>query len=133
MKQERNPSDELPEALIARLRMADESIPIITARVDREISNLASQQFSSRPDKRRVAPMWFAVAATMVLAVFLIQSFERTDTGTAELYSDVDGSGQIDIADVMALARRSDQAASDAALAAFAMRVVSLKNDGDAS
>lgn len=133
MKQEKHESDDLPEALIARLKTADEPSPIITARVDREISNLAGKQFSSRPDKRRAAPVWFAVAATMVLAVFLIQSFERTDTGTAELYSDVDGSGQIDIADVMALARRSDRVATDAALAAFAMRVVSLKNDGDAS
>lgn len=133
MKHEDNPSDELPEALITELRRADKPAPIITAKVDRKIGGLARAQFSARRESRRVMPAWFAVAATMILAVFLVQVLDEPDVRDAALYSDVDGSGQIDIADVLALARRNDQATADAALTAFAMRVVSLTDDGDAS
>jgi len=126
--------DRLPDALIAELKAADKPGPVITAKVDRTVAELAQVQFSSRTRGRRhSAPAWLAVAAAMVLAVFLVQRSDQPQTGLAELYSDVDQSGQIDIADVLALARRNDGALTQAELDAFAMRVVALADKADAS
>lgn len=134
MMHEEDNSDRLPDSLIAELRKADKSSPLITAKVDRTVANLAHEQFSSRPGKHRhAAPAWLAVAATMVLAVFLLQTKYQPETDITELYTDVDKSGQIDIADVLALARRNGRKITQAELDAFALRVVSLADNGDAS
>lgn len=131
---EENKPDRLPDALIAELKAADKPGPLITAKVDRTVAELAHAQFSSRtPGRRRSTPAWLAVAAAMVLAVFLAQRNDQPETGVAELYTDVDRSGQIDIADVLALARRNDGGITQAELDAFAMRVVALADTGDAS
>lgn len=130
--QEDNPA-ELPESLIAELKQADAPRPLITAKVDRAIADLARDQFSSRPRKRTAAsPKWFAAAAAMLLAVFLLQTRDRPEPAIAELYRDVDQSGQIDIADVLALARRDNGKVTRAELDAFAMQLVSLEG-GDKS
>ena len=124
----------LPDELIAELKKADKPGPLITAKVDRSIANLAREQFASRPERRRrVAPAWYAVAATVVLAVLVLPLTNRLGTDDDALYADVDNSGQIDIADVLTLARRSDGKVSQAELDAFAMRVVALADTGDAS
>lgn len=133
MKQQDDRPDDLPEALVAELKRVDKPTPIITAKVDRTIAGLARTHFAARRESRRVRPAWFAIAATVILAVFFVQTVDRVNNGDVDLYSDVDGSGQIDIADVLALARNGDQTTSDAALTAFAKRVVSLADDGDAS
>lgn len=134
MTHEENHSDRLPDPLIAELRRADKPNPLITAKVDRTVANLAREHFSSRTGKRRhTGPAWLAVAATMLVAVFLLQTQDQPEPGVTELYTDVDNSGQIDIADVLALARRHDREATDTDLHAFAMRVVSLSDSGDES
>jgi len=131
---EKDNLEELPEELLAELKKADKPDSLITASVDRSIVNLAREQFSSRPERRRrAAPAWLAVAATIVLAVLVLPMSNRLNTGGGELYSDVDKSGQIDIADVLTLARRKDGKISQAELDAFAMSIVSLADTGDAS
>ncbi len=133
MTQEKDNTDQLPESLIAELRKADEPGPLITAKVDRVVANLATDHFASRPErKRRASPVWLAAAATLVLAVFLLQTQEQPETIVTDYYADVDSSGQIDIADVLALARRGDRAPTQTELDAFAMRVVSLDDAGGA-
>ncbi|MDH5454711.1 MAG: hypothetical protein OEY37_01490 [Gammaproteobacteria bacterium] len=124
----------LPDELVAELEKADKPGALITARVDRSIANLAREQFAARPERRRrVARAWYAVAATVVLAVLVLPFSNRLGTDDDALYADVDNSGQIDIADVLTLARRSNGKVSQAELDAFAMRVVALANSGDAS
>ncbi len=111
--------DDLPQALRDALRAADRAPPTITAAVDRAIARGAEVQFGAR---RWRAPGAWAAAACAVLAVALLLAPRPDEPGT---YRDVDGSGRIDIADVLALARRSE-APSQADLDAFAMRVVAL-------
>jgi len=132
MSHEEDNTDRIPDSLIAELRKADEPDPLITAKVDRMVAHLAREQFSTRHSTRRqIAPGWLAVAATMVLAVFLFQTLDKPEIDATKIYADVDNSGQIDIADVLALARRNGQEISQAELDAFAMRVVSLAQNGE--
>lgn len=131
---EENNLEELPDELLAELEKADKPGSLITAKADRIVANLAREQFATRPDKRRrITPAWYAVAATVVLAVLVLPLTNRLGTNDGSLYSDVDNSGQIDIADVLTLARRGDGKVSQAELDAFAMKVVSLDDAGDAS
>ena len=124
----------LPDELVAELKKADKPGALITAKVDRSVLNLAREQFESRPEKRRgIAPAWYAVAATVLLAVLVVPLSNRFGTVDDGLYTDVDNSGQIDIADVLTLARRADGEVTQAELDAFAMKVVSLADTGDTS
>jgi len=124
----------LPDELVAELKKSDKRGSLITARVDRSLANLAREQFASRPEKRRrIAPAWYAVAATVLLAVLVVPLSNRFGTVDDGLYADVDNSGQIDIADVLTLARRSDGEVTQAELNAFAMKVVSLADSGETS
>ena len=126
--------ENLPDELVAELKKADKPGSLITAKVDRSIANLAREQFESRPEKRRrVAPAWYAVAATVVLAVLVLPLTNRLGTSDDGLYADVDNSGQIDIADVLTLARRNTGEVSQAELDAFAMKIVTLAGAGDTS
>jgi len=131
---EEDKRERLPDELVAELKKADKPGSLITAKVDRSIADLAREQFESRPEKRRrVAPAWYAVAATVVLAVLVLPLTNRLGTSDDGLYADVDNSGQIDIADVLTLARRGDGEVSQAELDAFAMKIVSLADAGDTS
>ena len=132
MKHEEDYDEQLPESLIGELRRADKPEPLISARVDRTIAELAREYFSSRPGRRRLrTPVWYAAAASVVLALSVLQIQFRPDTGSTVHYVDVDRSGQIDIADVLALARRDADSVTQAELDAFAMQLVSLSNEGD--
>ena len=121
----REPDDHLPKPLIDELKRLDRAPDVITARVDRALAATARDHFSTRG-----APRWWrhsawgAVAACAVLAVALTVGREALDRDPA-LYSDVDGSGRIDIADVLALAR-SGSGIDQADLEAFAWHVVAL-------
>ena len=121
----REPDDHLPQALIDELKRLDRAPGVITARVDRAVAAAARDHFSARgfPWWRRHGA-WGAVAACAVLAVALTVGREALDRDSA-LYSDVDGSGRIDIADVLALAR-SGSGVDQADLDAFAWQVVAL-------
>ena len=133
MTHEKDNSDHLPESLVSDLRRADEPGAMITSKVDRAMADMALEHFAARPvRRRRAAPVWLAAAATLVLAVFILQTQQQPDPPLTGYYADIDGSGQIDIADVLALARRGDQAPTQAELDAFAMRVVALDENGGA-
>ena len=117
---------ELPQGLIDELRSADDPVPLITARVDREILRRAESQFSGRkPDTWRRYPTGAAVAATVLVVLFVVRPDTAPAPDTRDMYADHDDSGRVDIADVLYVARstgRIEQADIDD----FAMRVVSL-------
>ncbi len=125
MSEQNNDQDSLPPELIEALKSARKSVPVITARVDREISAQATAQFGRRARTRRYAGL--AVAASLMLAVFVAlirePQINSSIDPSADTFADLDASGQIDIADVLYLARRnSDQDAIDQ----FAYRIVAL-------
>ncbi|MGI9263762.1 MAG: hypothetical protein ACR2QU_02460, partial [Gammaproteobacteria bacterium] len=110
--------DDLPEALIEELRSADESVPLLTARVDREVLKMAREQFATRRSAWR-RPAWAAVAATVLLAVIIGQPMlERSAAPNLS-------PRQPDISDVLRLAReRAGQPGAQAEIDALAQRVV---------
>jgi hypothetical protein len=125
--------DDLPQSLIKGLKSADRPVPVITVRVDREISGMAQRHFAGRRRPVRVRPVWAAIAATVLIAVLVLQLRGPTPEPDA-LYADVDRSGRIDIADVLAAARAQPPGErSQAQLDAFAYRIVSLEASGDTS
>ena len=126
------PFDDLPASLVEALRRADEALPVITARVDRRIAELAREQFADRvaPSAMRKAA-WMGLAAALAVVVVGLQLWQPALQERRDIYADVDGSGRIDIADVLATARR--ESLSQAEIDAFANRVVSLNPVGDAS
>lgn len=134
MKPEKDRSDDLPQPLIEALESSDRPVSMITARVDREVSEMARRHFSLRRRPARAQRLaWTAVAAAVVVAVFAVQ-LQSPDPEQTSLYTDVDGSGRIDIADVLALARmQGTEERSQAELDAFASWIVSLARAGETS
>lgn len=130
MKRDENQFDDLPEALISELRSSDESLPLITARVDREVLKMAREQFATRrPAWRR--PAWAAVAAAVVLAVFMIPQFRLYEHQPA-LELNFASERQPDISDVLMLARLTqDEPGAQARIDALAYQVVSLGAPGE--
>ena len=127
-------SEQLPQALVDQVNAADQSVSLITSKVDREVLQLARAHFSSRRTARRRRPAWAAIAASVLIAFFAIQLREPPATETKAIYADIDHSGQIDIADVLAVARASGTSKkTQAEIDAFAMRIVSLTPSGDTS
>ena len=125
--------DELPDALIDALRHADRAPPLITTSVDRQVSQAARAQFRSRePVPRWQLPATGAVAAGLLIAA-LVAMFETPSiSDTVPVYADVDQSGRIDIADVMAYARKSgSEPGAEARIRSFAARIVSLNPRSD--
>ena len=123
--------EDLPQSLVDELKAADRPLPMVTARVDREIEAAGRSHFAGR---RRPVGLrrsgWAALAASVLVAVLVLQR-QAPAPEEGALYADLDRSGQIDIADVLAAARARD--ASPAELEAFAYRVVSLEASEDAS
>ena len=101
-----NEHDErLPKALVEALKRIDRAPEAITARADHAVSNAARIHFAARRTPRwQRQGAWGAAAACALLIVTLATS-RLTDRGNAPIYADIDGSGRIDIADVLALAR----------------------------
>ena len=128
MSDENVNNEDLAEELIAALKAADEAPLVITARVDRAVADLATAHFGSRRSAWKRQSGWVALAASVALVAALAVQFGspmfREETS---LYADVDGSGRIDIADVLAVARNEGSRVSQAELDAFAMRVVALE------
>lgn len=135
MIDENEERDNLPRELIDRLKAADRSVPMITSRVDREIADLSKAHFSDRQRpawKPRAA--WAAVAAAVVVALVVAQLHGPVVDEPAVIYADLDGSGRIDIGDVLQLAREhSGNEKAQADIDAFAMRIVSLSRAGETS
>lgn len=116
MKRDEKEFDGLPEELIRELRSSDESTPMITARVDREVMKMAREQFAlRRPAWRR--PAWVAVAAAVVLAVLVV---------------DFQSERQADISDVLIMARQTQgEPGAQERIDALAYQLVSLGSSGD--
>ena len=133
MVSEEEQFEDLPQSLIEGFKTAARPVPVITARVDRDISEMARTHFAARRQPIRMTrSAWAAVAATVLIAVLVTQVPTSRDQDA--LYTDVDRSGRIDIADVLALARtQGPRKRSRAQLDAFASRIVSLDPPGDAS
>ena len=81
---------------------------------------------ANRGARRGIVPGPGPRAASAALAVGLATSY-LPDRDRGPIYADIDGSGRIDIADVLALAR---EGVAQAELDAFARRVVALDRDG---
>ncbi len=113
---------ELPDELVEALK--EDTTPLITSRVDREIETRARRAFRSRkaPARKHIPARWAAIAASFVAAILIVGDLRSPTT----LYADHDSSGQIDIADVLAIAR---EGYSEAQIETFAMQVVSLSDD----
>ncbi|MCY3811992.1 MAG: hypothetical protein OXH15_09370 [Gammaproteobacteria bacterium] len=119
---------DLPADWIDALNRVDRPPAVVTRTVDRGLGDAAEAQFAerlARPAWRRPGG-WAALAASLALVTVVAV---RWDGGNESVYTDVDASGHIDIADVLALARTGT--ASPRELEAFAQRVVAL--NGDAS
>ena len=135
MQQEEEQFDDLPTELIGDLKAADQRLPLITARVDREILQMAQAQFGQRrAPVWRSRPAWAAVAATVLIAITVVSIRNTLIDEPAAVYADIDRSGRIDIADVLALARAAgSRQSTQAEIDALAMQIVSLNLVGDAS
>lgn len=126
---ETRPADHLPDELIAELQRLDQAPDSITTRVDRAVAGRARAHFEERQMRRRPRLGAWGSAAAAALLVVVLAMQRLDDHGDGRIYADVDGSGQIDIADVLALARTRDNIAR-ADLDAFAMRIVALDGAG---
>ena len=127
MTHKENETEELPEALIEALRSADEAVPLITARVDREVLKMARDQFAGRKPAWRRRPAWAAVAATVLIAIFVVQ----LDQPMQQVNLSMQAARPADISDVLKLAReRAGDPAAQVEIDALAMRVVSLSPAG---
>ena len=120
------PDDRLPEALIDELKRRDRAPHAITSGVDSVLAAAARAHFGAPRAVWHRPGAWAAAAASAVLAVGLATSY-LPDRDRGPIYADIDGSGRIDIADVLALAR---EGVAQAELDAFARRVVALDRDG---
>ena len=122
------PLPDLPADWIDALSRVDRAPAVVTRGVDRAIGAAAEAQLAARrarPSWRHPGG-WAALAASLALVTVVAVLWGGGDEA---LYADVDASGRIDIADVLALARTGT--ASPRELEAFAQRVVAL--DGVAS
>lgn len=120
--------EQLPAPLIDELKRIDQAPAVITSRVDRTLSTMARAHFSSRQVQGWRRPAWGAAAACALIAV-LFTTGRLEEPGDPSMYADIDGSGTIDIADVLALAR-TGQGVDRGELDAFAYRLVSLDGNG---
>jgi hypothetical protein len=122
----------LPPAILERLRRLDRAQPIVDPRTDRAVLDAARAYFRTRPQRAARGRRWavpLAAAATLLLAAILMRPL-LVDTGVPAR-DDIDGSGRVDILDVLALARervaRGDRAAStEARIDELAYRIVAL-------
>ena len=99
-------NERLPGALIDELKRIDRAPEVITSRVDRNLADMAHAQFKQRRIPRwQPQGAWGAAAAACVLVVVLFTTNHLWEQDDRSIYADIDGSGQLDIADVLALAR----------------------------
>ena len=135
MTHENEAFEELPDELVATLKAADRQVSLIGSRVDREIAQQAAAHFAGRRSRARFGPpAWAAIAATVLVGLFLAQLDQPMLERATPVYGDIDGSGQVDIADVLQLARsRENDASAQGEIDAFAYRIVSLESGGESS
>ena len=109
MTQETEQFDQLPDAIVARLKARDRALALLTPAVDRAVETAARAQFAPRRSRTAAAQGWryaaVAAAAVALIAVFIAQPFAPDEALRPRLADDVDGSGRVDVLDAFALAR----------------------------
>jgi RNA polymerase sigma-70 factor (ECF subfamily) len=124
---------ELSDALIDALRRR-EAAPIRVPRVvDAAILRQARSHFARR-ERAYLPPLRYywasaAAAAAIVIAVFALATFRHDTPPAARITDDVDGSGQVDVLDAFALARRDaphPDSATQTRIEALLARIVAL-------
>lgn len=129
--------DQLPDALIERLQERDRQLSMLTPAVDRAVLDAAREQFAGRVTGTPVRRRWYypaaAAAAIAVVALFVAPPFDQAGVDALRAANDIDGSGQVDVLDVFALAKaRADDAdaVSQARIDALAEQIVALDTTG---
>ena len=122
--------DTLPPAIANRLRALDRAQPIVDPRTDRAVLEAASKYFAARPAARASRSRW-ALPLGAAAAVLLAAVVMRPLVFDAPSADDVDGSGSVDVLDVLALARRraaggDASGITDARIEELAYRIVAL-------
>ena len=119
-------ADTLPAAILARLKHADGAQAIVDPRTDRAIIGAARKHFGGRVSRpvRWAVPV--GIAASLLLAFLLVRPFGPSLVPLSA--DDVDGSGRVDVLDVLALARA--RAAGDARIEELGYRIVALNVEG---
>jgi hypothetical protein len=137
MSQQNAQFDELPEALVEQLRQRDQPFVMLTPATDRAILAAAREQFAGAASRAPVRRRWTwpaaAAAAAVLVALIVARPFEQDRVELAVMADDIDGSGQVDVLDVFALARArsADPAAvSEARVEQLAERIVALNTPG---
>jgi hypothetical protein len=123
--------DTLPPAIAARLRALDRSQPIVDPRTDRAVLEAASKHFAARPATGRVRRTRWALPLGAAAAALLAAVLMRPLVFDAPSADDVDGSGSVDVLDVLALARMraaggDASGITDARIDELAYRIVAL-------
>jgi anti-sigma-K factor RskA len=137
MTQETEQYDQLPDAIVARLRARDRGLALLTPVVDRAVEAAAREQFAPRRSRTAAAHGWryaaAAAAAVALIAVFIAQPFAPDEALRPRLADDVDGSGRVDVLDAFALARsraNDPGSVSQSRIDSLVARIVSL-DDGE--
>ena len=97
--------DTLPPRIAGRLRQLDHAQPIVDPRTDRAVLEAARSYFAARPATSRPRRARWAVPLGAAAAVLLVAVLMRPLVLDAPSTDDVDGSGRVDVLDVLALAR----------------------------
>ena len=121
----------LPAAIASRLRALDRGQPIVDPRTDRAVLEAARAYFDGRPAAARARRSRWAIPLGAAAAVLLAAVLMRPLVFQPPSADDVDGSGSVDVLDVLALARMRAAAgdASDiteARIEELAYRIVAL-------
>jgi hypothetical protein len=120
----------LPPAIASRLRRLDRAEPIFDPRTDRAVLEAARSYFAARPAAARARRTRWAVplgaAAAVLLAAVLVRPLDFHTSA-----DDIDGSGRVDVLDVLALARMraaggDASGITDARIEELAYRIVAL-------
>jgi hypothetical protein len=121
----------LPPAMISRLRALDRAQPIVDPRTDRAVLEAARTYFAARPAATRARRPRWAVPLGAAAAVLLAAVLMRPLVFQPPSADDVDGSGSVDVLDVLALARMraaggDASGISEARIEDLAYRIVAL-------
>ncbi len=111
MNHEHTDNEELPAELVMALKARELHANVIASRVDRDVMAAANAHFGvdvperDQRDRSILRPALAAAAGIAAVSVLLLLAGRDPALSRDDLYTDVDGSGQIDIADVLLLAR----------------------------
>jgi len=121
----------LPPAIASRLRRLDRAEAILDTRTDGAVLEAARSYFAARPAAARARRARWAVPLGAAAAVLLAAVLVRPIVFHTPSADDVDGSGRVDVLDVLALARMraaggDASGITDARIEELAYRIVAL-------